>query len=50
MKRKKKQAWIDVENKILAFHEITGGVPIEKSENQFWSWVMAIIRAGYRIA
>lgn len=46
---KRKAAWVDEKNKILAFHEIKNSVRIEKPEIQFWSWAMEIIKSGYRI-
>ena len=49
METEKKVAWIDEENKILAFHEIENSIRIEKSEEEFWIWALKVVSFGYRI-
>lgn len=49
METVRKEAWIDEENSILAFHEIKNSIRIVKPEDLFWGWVMDVIRSGYRI-
>ena len=49
MQTEYKVAWIDEENKILAFHEIENSTRVEKPEEEFWIWAMNIVKSGYRI-
>ena len=44
-----KEVWLDEESKILAFHEIERSTRVEMPEEQFWIWVMEVIKSGYRI-
>lgn len=49
MEGKRKAAWVDEKNKILAFHEIENSIRIEKPKEQFWVWALEVIKSGYRI-
>ena len=49
MEQIKKKAWIDEENRILAFHPFESGKKISKSEGVFWSWILHLIKSGYRV-
>lgn len=44
-----KTAWIDEENRIVSFHAINTGRKLIKAEGLFWSYIYALMTAGYRI-
>lgn len=46
---KMKKAWIDEENHILAFYPFEGSVMFTKLENEFWGWIIGLVKTGYRI-
>ena len=49
MTNKKKKAWIDKENHILAFYPFEGSVMFSKCENEFWDCIMVLVKKGYRV-
>ena len=44
-----KKAWIDKENRILAFYPFEGSVMFSKCENEFWDCIMVLLKKGYRV-
>lgn len=49
MNQADKTAWIDEKNKIVSFHAVDNSKMIIKAENLFWSYIYALMTAGYRI-
>ena len=44
-----KTAWIDEENRIVSFHAVDNSKKIIKAEALFWSYIYALMSAGYRV-
>ena len=49
MEQEKKIAWIDEENRIVSFHAVDNSKKIIKAEALFWSYIYALMSAGYRV-
>lgn len=49
MKEEEKIAWIDTENRILAFQPIENSRRIAKAESMFWNYITELMKSGYRI-
>ena len=49
MEQEKKTAWIDEENRIVSFHAVDNSKQIKKAEPMFWSYIYALMSAGYRV-
>ena len=39
------EAWLDEENRIVSFHEISDSA----EEHDFWQMIVSLILAGYRV-
>ena len=49
MEQEKKIAWIDEKNRIVSFHAVDNSKKIIKAETMFWSFIYALMSAGYRV-
>ena len=49
MDDREKNVWIDEERMLLAFHPFENGKIITKSETLFWSFILSLMKSGYRV-
>lgn len=47
--RTNREAWMDEENRIVSFHEISGSRHYSAEEHDFWQMIVSLILAGYRV-
>ena len=43
------EAWLDEENRIVSFHEISDSRYYSTEEHDFWQMIVSLILAGYRV-
>ena len=43
------EAWLDEENRIVSFHEISDSRYCSAGEHDFWQVIFSLILAGYRV-
>ena len=48
MKRMQNEAWLDEENRIVSFQEISDSRYYSAEELDFWQMIVRLIMAGYR--
>ena len=44
-----RQAWVDLDGKLISFHPIDSGQLLETSEQLFWERIISLSNTGYRI-
>jgi len=49
MEKIKKTAWVDTDERIIAFHVIPNATIFREVENDFWKTIVEMTRAGYRV-
>ena len=47
--RTNREAWMDEENCIVSFHEISDSRYYSAEEHDFWQMIVSLILAGYRV-
>ena len=43
------EAWLDEENRIVSFHEISDSRYYSAEEHDFWQTIVSLVLAGYRV-
>ena len=43
------EAWLDEENRIVSFHEISDSRYYSAEEHDFWQMIVSLIMTGYRV-
>ena len=43
------ESWLDEENRIVSFHEISDSRYYCAEENNFWQMIVSLILSGYRV-
>ena len=43
------EAWLDEKNRIVSFHEIPDSRYCSTEEHSFWSMIVSLVLAGYRV-
>ena len=43
------EAWLDEENRIVSFHEISSARSFSADEQTFWPVILELILSGYRV-
>ena len=47
--RTNREAWLDVINRIVSFHEISDSRYYSAEEHDFWQMIVSLIMTGYRV-
>ena len=47
--RTNREAWMDEENRIVSFHEISDSRYYSAEEHDFWQMIVSLILAGYQV-